>query len=48
MLGEDQIPDEVLENMLSPQQVYIFLTVEDPDQWPQEMKPFREWVEQIG
>ncbi|MCQ1549156.1 MAG: hypothetical protein NOF05_10100 [Candidatus Accumulibacter phosphatis] len=46
MLGEDQIPDEVLQKMLPNGGLDIFMKVEDPDQWPASMQPFRNWIEQ--
>ena len=46
MIGEDQVPDEVLQTMLPEGGLEIFMTVADPDQWPASMRPFRNWIEQ--
>lgn len=46
MIGEDQVPDEVLQTMLPEGGLEIFMTVADPDQWPASMQPFRNWIEQ--
>jgi len=47
MLGEEQIPGEVLDKMnLPPGSLDIFLTVADPDQWPASMQPLRKWIEE--
>ena len=47
MLGEELIPGEVLDQMNLPNgSLDIFLTVPDPDQWPAEMQPLRQWIEE--
>lgn len=46
MLGEDQIPEEVWDSLVSsPEEKMIFLTVADPDRWPEAMRPLRKWIE---
>ena len=46
MLGEEFIPPEVWNSLVkTPQEETTFLTVADPDQWPQTMQQLREWIE---
>ena len=47
MIGEDLLPFPEIEKLNLPKGAFhIFMTVANPDDWPETMKPLRDWIEE--
>lgn len=47
MIGEGLMPFEEMEKLNLPKEALtIFMTVANPDDWPEAMKPLRHWIEE--
>jgi hypothetical protein len=47
LVAEDEIPEDLWEQMgLTQRHLQIFLSVENPAEWPVEMQPLADWLDE--